>query len=141
MLHNVVESDRPVPQALRNVLEYTNDPFVYDAAHELQMSEFAVLELFFELKLYFYLCYYYAERLPAPVHIDRLWHIFLAREDEYAAFCLGCFVGTIEHIPHDKPDEASVSRTVDRAHEKFGPRLAANWQRNTRCDGIFKAAA
>lgn len=143
MSRNSVEGDRlwPVPEALRKALEYSNHQLVTSAAREMQMSDRAVLDLFFELKLYFYLCFYYNERLAAPVHIDSLWHIFLAREDEYAAFCLECFGGTIEHIVHAKPGEADVSRTVDRAHEKFGSRLASLWQRATRCDGIFKAAS
>lgn len=137
---NMVESDRPMPEALHKVLEYRNEPLIIAAAQELQMSEMGVLNLFFELRLYFYLCFYYKEPLPSPIHIDALWHIFLAREDEYAAFCTHCFGGIIEHIPHGTVTDTGVTKTIDRAHEKFGPRLAATWQRATRCDGKFKAA-
>lgn len=136
-----VVSDRPVPKALLKALQYDNRPFVNAAAQELRLSEESALELFYELKLYFYLCFHYDERLPAPIHIDAIWHVFLDHKEAYEAFCLECFGGIIEHIPHATPPETGVNKTIDRAHDKFGPRLANRWQGATRCDGMYRPAA
>lgn len=140
MVRNHIISDRPVPEPLSKALAYNNAKLIEEAARELQMAEETVLELFFELRLYLYLCFC-CGRLAAPAHFDGVWHIFYDRKEEYQAFCEECFGGFIEHIPHGKPEQVKVTITVDRAHEKFGSRLASNWQRHTRCDGLFKAKA
>lgn len=134
-------SDRPLPEPFCKAIQYQNVAVVKAAARELQLSLEGAFELFYELKLFCYMCYSTRKHQAVPVRFDGFWHVFLERKDEFDAFCLECFGGTIEHIPLADPAAGNVNDTVDRAHDLFGPRIAMKWIGATRCDALFKQAA
>jgi len=134
-------SDRPLPEPFCKVLAYQNNRVVAAVASEMRISLEMSLELFYEFKLFCYLCYSLKQTQAVPLRIDRFWHIFLDNPAEFDSFCMGCFGGTIEHIPLADRATGNINPTVDHAHDMFGPRIATRWQGATLCNARFKAAA
>lgn len=137
-----VISDRPIPKAFVQAMQYENEALLEEMQTKLGISSLEARDLLYELKLYLYLCVRYREALPAPIRVDDAWHIFCDRMEEYEAFCKDSFGGVVYHRPHEGlPPKSGVNRTLECAHDLYGKSFAAKWAGPTRCDGVFKTAA